>query len=63
MKVTMDYIFIWAFILSFHWATHVPLIQNHSYQRSPENTKNEKKEKTRDNIMVKTRDKTNSLVP
>ena len=43
MKVTMDYIFIWAFILSFHGATHIPLIQNDSYQRSRENTKNEKK--------------------
>ena len=42
MKVTMDYVFIWVFILSFHGATHIPLIQNHSYQRSPENTKNEK---------------------
>ena len=31
---------MWVIILNFERATHVSLIQNESYQRSPEKTKN-----------------------
>ena len=31
---------MWGIILDFHRATHVSLIQNESYQESPEKTKN-----------------------
>ena len=36
----MDYILMWAIILYFHWATHVFLIQDESYQQSPKKSKN-----------------------
>ena len=39
-----------AIILNFHRATHVSLIQNESYQQSPEKTKNDGEYEKRDNI-------------
>ena len=36
----LGYIIMWAIILNFDGAAHVSLIQNESYQQSPEKTKN-----------------------
>ena len=52
MKLGYSIMFMWAFIWNFDQATHVSLIENESYQLSPERTK----------IMVNTRDNINTLV-
>ena len=41
---------MWAFILKFHQAAHVSLIQNESYQQSPEKTKNNGEHEMREKI-------------
>ena len=40
MKLGLGYIFMGAIIWNFDRATHVPLIQNGSYQLIPKKTKN-----------------------
>ena len=40
MNPNLKKIYVWPIILNFDQATHVYLIQNESYQQSPEKTKN-----------------------